>query len=128
MSPKPSESHLIPTEERLFEDTFRGTLGSLKRILLQYNPQQASSPSHSSRLSDHSQELINEEIRRTTTKMQHLQTRTNGDLKSYKIAAYSFLSAQLIDEIENILSKHVQIVFLLFFVLLFLSNLKIGFN
>lgn len=111
MSPKSYDSNpMTKTEELLFEDTFRGMLGSLKRILLQYQVHQDSNSSRDSRIEEHAQELINEELRRTTNKMQNLQINgpTYSDSKSHKIAAYSFLSVQLIDDIENILAQHVS--------------------
>jgi predicted transcriptional regulator len=94
------------TEELLFEDTFRNTLGSLKRMLLEYHAQQdPSSSSPTARKGERAQELINEEIRRTITKLQNLQQ--NNYSESYKIAAYSLLSAQLLDETESTLTRQV---------------------
>lgn len=110
MSPKGIENNSISkTEELLFEDTFRGTLASLKRLLLQYQPNQDTTISRDMRIDEHAQELISEEIRRTTTKMQNLQTNSFSETKSHKIAAYSFISAQIIDELENIVSQKVTL-------------------
>jgi hypothetical protein len=93
------------TEELLFEDTFRNTLSSLKRMLLEYHSHQEFLSSPSGRKEERSQELINEEIRRTITKMQNLQ-QTNYS-ESYKIAAYSLIAAQLLDELDEALAQQV---------------------
>jgi hypothetical protein len=97
------------TEELLFEDTFRNTLGSLKRMLLEYHSHQEFLSSPNGRKEERSQELINEEIRRTITKMQNLQE--NNYSESYKIAAYSLIAAQLLDEVNEALAQQVVHVF-----------------
>lgn len=93
------------TEELLFEDTFKNTLSSLKRMLLEYRSHQEFISSPNSRKEERAQELINEELRRTMVKMQNLQQNTYSE--SYKIAAYSLIAAQLLDEVDTALTQQV---------------------
>lgn len=111
-SPSPSSHKSIPipmtpTEELLFEDTFRNTLSSLKRMLLEYSSNSHFLTSPNERKEVRSQELIQEEIRRTILKMKSLQQ--NNYSESYKIAAYSLIASQLLDEVEQALAQQVRV-------------------
>mmetsp|Transcript_3878 Transcript_3878/g.6062 ORF Transcript_3878/g.6062 Transcript_3878/m.6062 type:complete len:407 (+) Transcript_3878:29-1249(+) len=94
------------TDETLFEEAFRSHLGALKRLLLQYEDSISEgnvTPNGSSNqfLHGRAQQLANEDIRRTVTKMSSLQSGTG----SHSVAAFSYVGSKLLDDVERLVAK-----------------------
>jgi hypothetical protein len=97
------------SDELLFEDTFCSHLASLKRIMLE-NSSSSPSNKHDPFLDHKAAQLVNEEVRRTLVKMTSLRGNGDSDSKKHisdKIAAYSYVSANLTTEIERMVANKV---------------------
>lgn len=97
------------SNELLLEDTFISHLASLKRIILE-NSSSSLSNKHDPYLDHKAAQLVNEEVRRTLVKMTSLRGNSEPDAKRHisdKIAAYSYVGANLSNEIERMVAKKV---------------------